>query len=86
LRTLAGLTQEQLADRSGVPVGTLRGYEQGRREPLWDAFLRLARALGVACEAFADCEAGRVTAAPPAKGKKTYGGKGDQAKPKGKRS
>jgi transcriptional regulator with XRE-family HTH domain len=58
LREKAGLTQEQLAERSGVNLWTLRGYEQGRREPSWKAALSLAAALGVAAEAFADCEEG----------------------------
>ena len=56
MREKAGLTQEQLAERSGVKLWTLRGYEQGRREPNWKAALSLAAALGVAAEAFADCE------------------------------
>src|SRR5215468_9131887 len=58
LREGAGLTQEQLAERSGVKLWTLRGYEQGRREPNWKAALSLAAALGVAAEAFSDCEEG----------------------------
>src|SRR5437016_12504904 len=58
LREKASLTQEQLAERSGVNLWTLRGYEQGRREPSWKAALSLAAALGVAAEAFADCEEG----------------------------
>jgi hypothetical protein len=33
----------------------LRGYEQNRREPNWKAALKVAKALGVTLEAFADC-------------------------------
>lgn len=33
LRHEMGLTQEELAALVGVPVGTLRNWEQGRREP-----------------------------------------------------
>jgi hypothetical protein len=33
LRERAGLTQEQLVQASGVNIWTIRGYEQGRREP-----------------------------------------------------
>jgi transcriptional regulator with XRE-family HTH domain len=62
LREKAGMTQEQLAERSGVKLWTLRGYEQGRREPSWKAALALAAALGVAAEAFADCEEGTAEA------------------------
>ena len=63
LREKAGLTQEQLAERSGVNLWTLRGYEQGRREPSWKAALSLAAALGVAAEMFADCEEGTADGA-----------------------
>jgi transcriptional regulator with XRE-family HTH domain len=55
LRERAGLTQEQLAARSGVPLPSLRGYEQGQREPYWHVAFRLAAGLGVDCRAFADC-------------------------------
>lgn len=57
LRWQVGLSQPQLAAASGVPVGTLRDYEQGRRstEPGFRAVVQLAAALGVSCEAFADC-------------------------------
>jgi transcriptional regulator with XRE-family HTH domain len=55
LRHQAGLTQTALAEAAGVPVPSLRGYEQGTREPFWHVMLRLARGLGVPAEAFADC-------------------------------
>jgi transcriptional regulator with XRE-family HTH domain len=55
LRHKAGLTQEALADAAGVPLPSLRGYEQGTREPFWHVLLRLARGLGVPAEAFGDC-------------------------------
>jgi transcriptional regulator with XRE-family HTH domain len=63
LRERAGLSQSQLAAASGVPVWTIRGYEQGRREPLWLAFLKLADALGIDCRPFAEfaeCANGEV--------------------------
>jgi transcriptional regulator with XRE-family HTH domain len=56
LRDAAGLTQEQLAERSGINLWTIRGYEQGRRGPNWKGVLSLAKALNVAAEVFADCE------------------------------
>ena len=49
-------TQDDLAKRSQVPVTTIRGYEQGKRLPLAPAFMRLVKALGVTCDAFADCD------------------------------
>jgi transcriptional regulator with XRE-family HTH domain len=55
LREQGGMTQEQLADRSEINLWTIRGYEQGRREPNWKGAIALAAALGVAVEAFADC-------------------------------
>ena len=33
LRMALGLTQEEFADAYGIPLGTLRDWEQGRREP-----------------------------------------------------
>jgi putative transcriptional regulator len=33
VRSQLGMTQEQFADLLGVPVGTLRNWEQGIREP-----------------------------------------------------
>ncbi len=33
LRRALGLTQEEFAARFGIPVGTLRDWEQGRTEP-----------------------------------------------------
>lgn len=62
LRKQAGLTQQQLADASGVPLGSIRNYEQAQREPYWDVAFRLSRALGVSVEVFAEC----VAAEPPA--------------------
>jgi transcriptional regulator with XRE-family HTH domain len=46
LRLAAGLSQSQLARAAGVPVGSLRGWEQARRTMLLDAAARLAVALG----------------------------------------
>jgi transcriptional regulator with XRE-family HTH domain len=59
LRKQAGLSQAQLAAASRVPVWTLRGYEQGRREPLWLVLFKLADALGVSVEEFRDCLPGK---------------------------
>src|SRR5690242_5847718 len=78
LRERAGLTQEQLAAASGVNLWTVRGYEQGRREPNWKGAIVLTRALGVTVEEFADCISGedvREAEAPK------RGGKGARAQP-----
>jgi transcriptional regulator with XRE-family HTH domain len=46
-REKAGMSQPQLAEAAGVPVASLRNWEQGRRSPRAPAVLRLAKALGV---------------------------------------
>ncbi|HEY7425960.1 MAG TPA: helix-turn-helix transcriptional regulator [Gemmataceae bacterium] len=68
LRSESGLTQQQVSDRAGVPLQTLRNWEHDRREPLTSALFKLADALGVDCSAFKGC----VDAEPPPskKGKK----------------
>jgi transcriptional regulator with XRE-family HTH domain len=79
LRERAGLTQEQLAAASGVNLWTVRGYEQGRREPSWKGAIVLTRALGVTVEEFADCISGvDVNEAEAPK----RGGTGARAQPK----
>jgi transcriptional regulator with XRE-family HTH domain len=47
LRKPQGWTREQVAKAAGVPLGTLRDYEQGRRMPSLENAARLAVALGV---------------------------------------
>jgi transcriptional regulator with XRE-family HTH domain len=58
LRHEKGLTQEQLAESSGLHIGTIRKYEQGivAERVNFSYVLALARALGVTCEHFSDCE------------------------------
>ena len=47
LRDQSKLTQEQLAEKSGLDVGTIRQLEQGTRtNPLWQTICALARGLG----------------------------------------
>src|SRR5438874_2221094 len=60
LRQEGGLSQSQLAERANLPLATIQGYEQGRREPLWSVAVRLARALGVSIDQFADCVDGSL--------------------------
>jgi transcriptional regulator with XRE-family HTH domain len=51
-REAAGFSQPGLAEYSGVPVGTIRDYEQGRRAPLLETAAKLAHALEQPLEAF----------------------------------
>lgn len=50
-RAKTGLSQSQLAERSGVPLKTLVGIEQGvTLDPKSSTLLAVAKALGVAAE------------------------------------
>jgi transcriptional regulator with XRE-family HTH domain len=72
LRDGAGLTQAALAVASGLSLGVVRDYEQGKKEPTLRSAVKLASALGVGVETFAASVADAVavkTAAPRA-GKK----------------
>jgi len=46
------MTQDDLANRSGIPVITIRQWEYRRREPSLSTLLKLARGLGVSLAAF----------------------------------
>ena len=52
LRASAGLSQNGLAEAAGVPVGTLRHFEYGLREPTYDTLVKLSEGLGVSLSAF----------------------------------
>jgi transcriptional regulator with XRE-family HTH domain len=71
LRTQAGLTQDALASRSGLPVGNIRNWEQGQRIPGALGLYRLAKALGLPMERFVEGveEADGPGPAEPPKGK-----------------
>jgi transcriptional regulator with XRE-family HTH domain len=56
LRKRSGLTQEELATKAGVPVTSLRGHEQGQRVPSWASIVKLAKALGISTDVFANCD------------------------------
>jgi transcriptional regulator with XRE-family HTH domain len=56
LREQRGLSEVRLAQAAGLPFGTLHNYVLETRKPSFAAVLKLSRALGVTCEAFADCE------------------------------
>jgi transcriptional regulator with XRE-family HTH domain len=56
LREAAGLSEAKLAESSGVTFATIHGYGLGRRKPSFESVVKIARALGQTCEAFAECE------------------------------
>src|SRR5262245_5435492 len=53
LREVAGLTQQQLAERAGMAWRTITHLEGGDRKPTWETVLALGVALGVDCGEFA---------------------------------
>jgi transcriptional regulator with XRE-family HTH domain len=69
-REKAGLTQEGLAERTGLPLRSIQNWEQGHRTPRAGVVLALARALNTSAEGLLLALAG----APPA-AKKKGGGK-----------
>ena len=52
LRKAAGLTQQQLAQNSGMALSSVAALEQGQYDATWPTVQALAAALGVTCEAF----------------------------------
>ena len=49
-REAAGLTITDLADRAGLSISTVYGYETGRRTPQADQLGAIANALGVSAD------------------------------------
>jgi transcriptional regulator with XRE-family HTH domain len=47
-RVKNGLSQQQVADRSGLDKGQISRLERGLRQPRLDTIVRIARAIGVA--------------------------------------
>jgi transcriptional regulator with XRE-family HTH domain len=52
LREKAGMTQAALSSASGLSLGVIRDYEQGKKEPALRSAFKLAEALGVSVEQF----------------------------------
>jgi transcriptional regulator with XRE-family HTH domain len=52
-REKAGMTQAALADKSGIPLRTIQGWEQDYRSPVSADFFTVAYALGVSADVFA---------------------------------
>ena len=68
LRDKAGFSEAKLAQTSGVSFASIHEYGLGRRKPSFEAVVKIARALGVSCEAFLDGDATELKL--PAKRKK----------------
>jgi transcriptional regulator with XRE-family HTH domain len=76
LRKALGLTQLQLAEKTGLNQFGIAKLEQGHREPAWGTVVALSEVLGVPCQAFLEepaetaiAKVGRPSKAeaPPAK-------------------
>ena len=65
LREEAGLSQPKLARAAGVPVGTLRNWEQNLRVPRLDTAFKVAKALGISLDVLADAVAVRKSQKRP---------------------
>jgi transcriptional regulator with XRE-family HTH domain len=70
-RLAAGLTEAELARRSGVPQTSLSTFELRDREPCWSTLVKLVRVLGVGLMIIEDPAAAKanVKGAAPRKGK-----------------
>lgn len=69
LRVAAGLTQAELAEKSGMKQSSIEAWEQGYRQPRADAIFKLAKVLGVKAETFMEEPAKKIKAKrgrPPA--------------------
>ena len=69
LRREAGLSQTELASRSGLSIDTLRNWEQDRSLPRLDAATKLAQALGVSLDRLAYTGEEPETKPTPRKGR-----------------
>lgn len=57
LRERMGMSQESLARAAGISVSSVSKLEQrADQDPAWSTVQAIARALGVDCTAFSDCE------------------------------
>jgi transcriptional regulator with XRE-family HTH domain len=52
LREAAGLSQQAVADQTGLTVRQVSRLETGAQKPSWETVVALSRVLAVSCEAF----------------------------------
>src|SRR4051812_498736 len=81
LRDRAGLTQTALAEKSGLSLGVIHDYEQGKREPALRSAVKLAGALGVSVEVLAECVKGEPPERPKRGEGKTSNARGVEGEP-----
>lgn len=54
LRKSKGVSQKELAQKAGLSIGSIQGYEQGRYNPKLEAIAKIAGTLGVDLKVFYD--------------------------------
>jgi len=64
LRAAKDMPQQSLSEKSGVPLATVRGIEQDKRQPSWATLQRLAKALGASLGDFDGCDLAEERATP----------------------
>jgi transcriptional regulator with XRE-family HTH domain len=52
MREAAGITQQELAERSGLTKAGIANLEQSRTRPYWETVVALCQALKVSCDVF----------------------------------
>src|SRR5689334_11558288 len=78
MREKAGLSQSQLAERSGLSLRSIQNWEQGHRVPRAQMLLALARGVGVPVEKLlTEIGGGAPAESPPAPPKKRRKPKGE---------
>lgn len=68
LRELTGITNEELAEITGISINTIKTYFKGTREPSFSNAAKIAKAYGKSLEHFADAD--EVTDVKPKKKRK----------------
>lgn len=56
LSDAAGLSERKLAEKAGIPFGTVHNYFISKSVPSWINMIKLSEALGVECSVFRDCD------------------------------
>jgi transcriptional regulator with XRE-family HTH domain len=56
LSKVAGLSERKLAEKAGIPFGTVHNYFISKAVPSWINMIKIAEALGVECSVFRDCD------------------------------
>ena len=56
LSDAVGLSERKLAEKAGIPFGTVHNYFISKSAPSWINMIKLSEALGVECSVFRDCD------------------------------